>query len=121
MPPSEAASSAVLHSGHDRRLIGDDPEETQLRRHSPARGTKQMIFDDRLSGTSLDTIKSTNSLGLERPSGTIAPNRPDQAVRRRAAQLTRLAAQALAGLITRARLAFVLRWSARRRRHKAAV
>jgi hypothetical protein len=31
-----------------------------------------MIFDDRFSGTSLDldTTKSTNSLGFERPSGT---------------------------------------------------
>ena len=37
------------------------------------------------------------------------------------ARLTRLAAQALAGLITRARLAFALRWSARRRRHQAAA
>ncbi len=35
------------------------------------------------------------------------------------ARLTRLAAQAAAGLITRARLAFALRWSARRRRHQA--
>ena len=35
------------------------------------------------------------------------------------ARLTRLAAQAAAGLITRARLAFTLRWSARRRRHQA--
>ena len=35
------------------------------------------------------------------------------------ARLTRLAAQATAGLITRARLAFALRWSARRRRHQA--
>jgi hypothetical protein len=34
------------------------------------------------------------------------------------ARLTRLAGQALAGLITRARLAFALRWSVRRRRHK---
>ena len=37
------------------------------------------------------------------------------------ARLTRLAAQAAAGLITRARLAFALRWSARRRRHQAAA
>jgi SRSO17 transposase len=37
------------------------------------------------------------------------------------ARLTRLAGQALAGLITRARLAFALRWSARRRRHQAAA
>jgi SRSO17 transposase len=35
------------------------------------------------------------------------------------ARLTRLAAQAAAGLISRARLAFALRWSARRRRHQA--
>ena len=35
------------------------------------------------------------------------------------ARLTRLAAQAAAGLITRARLAFTLRWSARRRCHQA--
>ena len=35
------------------------------------------------------------------------------------ARLTRLAAQATTGLITRARLAFALRWSARRRRHQA--
>jgi hypothetical protein len=35
------------------------------------------------------------------------------------ARLTRLAAQAAAGLITRVRLAFALRWSARRRRHQA--
>ena len=35
-----------------------------MRRHSPARRTKQMIFDDRFSGTSLDTTKSTNSLGV---------------------------------------------------------
>ena len=35
------------------------------------------------------------------------------------ARLTRLAAQHAAGLITRARLAFALRWSARRRRHQA--
>ena len=35
------------------------------------------------------------------------------------ARLTRLAARAAAGLITRARLAFTLRWSARRRRHQA--
>ncbi len=37
------------------------------------------------------------------------------------ARLTRLAAQAAAGLISRARLAFALRWSARRRRHQAAA
>jgi len=37
------------------------------------------------------------------------------------ARLTRLAAQSAAGLITRARLAFALRWSARRRRHQAAA
>jgi SRSO17 transposase len=37
------------------------------------------------------------------------------------ARLTRLAGQALAGLITRARLAFALRWSVRRRRHQAAA
>jgi hypothetical protein len=37
------------------------------------------------------------------------------------ARLNRLAAQAAAGLITRARLAFALRWSARRRRHQAAA
>jgi SRSO17 transposase len=35
------------------------------------------------------------------------------------ARLTRLAARAGAGLITRAQLAFALRWSARRRRHQA--
>jgi SRSO17 transposase len=35
------------------------------------------------------------------------------------ARLTSLAVQAAAGLITRARLAFALRWSARRRRHQA--
>ena len=35
------------------------------------------------------------------------------------ARLTRLAAQVTAGLISRARLAFALRWSARRRRHQA--
>jgi hypothetical protein len=35
------------------------------------------------------------------------------------ARLTGLARQAAAGLITRARLAFALRWSARRRRHQA--
>ena len=35
------------------------------------------------------------------------------------ARLTRLAAQAAAGLISRARLAFALRWSARLRRHQA--
>jgi hypothetical protein len=35
------------------------------------------------------------------------------------ARLTLLATQAAAGLITRARLAFALRWSARRRRHQA--
>ena len=34
------------------------------------------------------------------------------------ARLARLAVQAAAGLITRARLAFALRWSARRRRHQ---
>jgi hypothetical protein len=37
------------------------------------------------------------------------------------ARLTRLAAQHAAGLITRARLAFALRWSARRRGHQAAA
>jgi hypothetical protein len=37
------------------------------------------------------------------------------------ARLTRLAASAISGLITRARLAFALRWSARRRRHQAAA
>ena len=37
------------------------------------------------------------------------------------ARLTRLAAQAAAGLITRTRLAFALRWSARRRCHQAAA
>jgi len=37
------------------------------------------------------------------------------------ARLERLARLALAGLITRARLAFALRWSARRRRHQAAA
>ncbi len=37
------------------------------------------------------------------------------------ARLTRLAAQYTAGLITRARLAFALRWSARRRQHQAAA
>ena len=35
------------------------------------------------------------------------------------ARLARLAAQYTAGLITRARLAFALRWSLRRRRHQA--
>jgi hypothetical protein len=35
------------------------------------------------------------------------------------ARLTRLARQAAAGLLSRARLAFALRWSARRRRHQA--
>ncbi len=35
------------------------------------------------------------------------------------ARLTLLARQATAGLITRTRLAFALRWSARRRRHQA--
>ena len=35
------------------------------------------------------------------------------------ARLARLAAQYTAGLLTRARLAFALRWSARRRRHQA--
>lgn len=52
-----------------------------------------MIFDDRFSGTSLDTTKSTNSLGV----------------------------RATVGLIARARLAFALRWSACRRRHQAAA
>jgi SRSO17 transposase len=37
------------------------------------------------------------------------------------ARLTRFAASAVSGLITRARLAFALRWSARRRRHQAAA
>jgi hypothetical protein len=37
------------------------------------------------------------------------------------ARLTRLAAHAAARLITRGRLAFALRWSARRRRHQAAA
>jgi SRSO17 transposase len=37
------------------------------------------------------------------------------------ARLTRLASQYAAGLISRARLAFALRWSARRRRHQAAA
>ena len=37
------------------------------------------------------------------------------------ALLTRLAAQHAAGIISRARLAFALRWSARRRRHQAAA
>jgi len=37
------------------------------------------------------------------------------------ARLARLAADYAAGLITRARLAFALRWSARRRRHQAAA
>ena len=37
------------------------------------------------------------------------------------ARLTRLAASAVSGLITRARLAFALRWSARRRRDQAAA
>ncbi len=37
------------------------------------------------------------------------------------ARLTRLAAQHAAGIISRARLAFALRWSARRRRHQAAA
>jgi hypothetical protein len=37
------------------------------------------------------------------------------------ARLTRLAGQATAGLISRARLAFALRWSARRRCHQAAA
>ncbi len=37
------------------------------------------------------------------------------------ARLTHLAAQYTAGLITRARLAFALRWSARRRQHQAAA
>jgi hypothetical protein len=36
-----------------------------------------------------------------------------------ASRLTRLAGEFAAGLITRARLAFALRWSARRRRHQA--
>jgi len=35
------------------------------------------------------------------------------------ARLTRLAAEHAAGLISRTRLAFTLRWSARRRRHQA--
>jgi hypothetical protein len=37
------------------------------------------------------------------------------------ASLARLAADYAAGLITRARLAFTLRWAARRRRHQAAA
>lgn len=37
------------------------------------------------------------------------------------ARLTRLASRYTAGLISRARLAFALRWSARRRRHQAAA
>lgn len=37
------------------------------------------------------------------------------------ARLTRLASQYAAGLISRARVAFALRWSARRRRHQAAA
>jgi hypothetical protein len=37
------------------------------------------------------------------------------------ARLTRLASQYAAGLISRARLALALRWSARRRRHQAAA
>jgi hypothetical protein len=47
------------------------------------------------------------------------PPRPDQAVGPETARLARLARQAAAGLIRRARLAFALRWSARRRRHQA--
>jgi hypothetical protein len=35
------------------------------------------------------------------------------------ARLTRLASQYAAGLISRARVAFALRWSGRRRRHQA--
>jgi len=53
--------------------------------------------------------------GLPCPPG-IAPIRLSVA---ETARLTRLAAQAAAGLITRARLAFALRWSVRRRRHQA--
>jgi hypothetical protein len=37
------------------------------------------------------------------------------------ARLTRLASQYAAGLISRARVAFALRWSGRRRRHQAAA
>jgi hypothetical protein len=37
------------------------------------------------------------------------------------ARLARLAVQYTAGLISRPRLAFALRWSARRRRHQAAA
>jgi hypothetical protein len=72
-----------------------------------------MIFDDRFSGTSLDTAKSTSSLGLERPSGTTALHRSDQAFAAETARLTRLAR-------LDARLAFALRWSARRRRRPLA-
>ncbi len=46
----------------------------------------------------------------------IGPIRPSVA---ESARLTRLAGQVIAGLISRARLAFTLRWSARRRRHQA--
>jgi hypothetical protein len=50
-----------------------------------------------------------------------AADRPDQAVGRRDRRLTRLASQYAAGLISRARVAFALRWSGRRRRHQAAA
>ena len=59
--------------------------------------------------------RSSPATGSEIRAVPAAADRPDHA------RLTRLASQYAAGLISRARLAFALRWSARRRRHQAAA
>ena len=80
------------------------------------------IDDGDISGTDLQIPLGDAPLpvrgGQPCPPGSIAPIKLSVG---ETARLARLAVQHTAGLISRARLGFALRWSARRRRHQAAA
>ena len=96
------------------------------RHHPPARPrqpTPRPHRHPRTTATSATLTCGSPSATRPSPPAAASPARPGIApIRLSVAETARLAAlarQHAAGLITRARLAFALRWSARRRRHQA--
>jgi SRSO17 transposase len=105
-------------------VCGDIPPPAEPAAPQPA--PPQVATDDR----DADHATASDDADLRIPLGDAPiPHHPGQVMPVRlglirlsvaeTARLTRLAAAWTAGLITRAQLAFVLRWSARRRRHQA--
>jgi hypothetical protein len=93
--------------------------EIQLPAPDSGRDSSTIIDDGHISDTDLQIPLGDAPVpvrgGQPRPPG-IAPIKLSVA---ETARLARLAVQYTAGLISRARLGFALRWSARRRRHQA--